>query len=126
MINSLTGYFPENQQKTLLSLYTIGYSVRQFKTVVNMLIRHEIEQVIDVRFNDYSANIDFNGQNRDLSSMFRGYGIYYEHRPKLGNPPGIRKLFKDNRKQGVLNIFLVSNQMIEKITNRSSHRKRPP
>ena len=83
--------------KLSLSLFTIGYSVRSLKTVLNMLIPHEIEQIIDVRYNVWSRNPDFNGKDKKLRVAFAGFGIEYKHIQKLGNPPVIRHLFSKNR-----------------------------
>lgn len=103
-MNVIPSMNPETTTQTV-DLFTIGYSVRKFKVLVNMLIKYQIDQVIDVRLNDFSDNRDFNGQSKDLSFAFRSYGIYYEHRPKFGNPRFIKRIFKRDRKQWRIEYF---------------------
>ncbi|PWI49480.1 hypothetical protein CEE45_01430 [Candidatus Heimdallarchaeota archaeon B3_Heim] len=102
---NLALYLPTTGAIGTLFLYTIGYSIRSFKTVVNMLLKHEIEKVIDIRFSRYSRNSDFNGQDQNLAMKFLGYGIDYEHRREFGNPNSLWKLFKDNRRAWRLKFF---------------------
>lgn len=79
-------------------LYTIGYGMRPFQKIKDVLVNYQIDQVIDIRYNDYSENRDFNGQNTDLGYLFWKYGMTYIHRKDLGNPPAIQRLFKSNKR----------------------------
>lgn len=96
---NIVDYLPSKDKTKYVTLYTIGYSVRSLKTVVNMLLKHGIEKVVDIRFYRYSRNSDFNGNYRNLALTFLGYGIDYEHRREFGNHRSLHKLFRNDRTQ---------------------------
>jgi uncharacterized protein (DUF488 family) len=100
MISSLEQFVPLNHSlsKQELVLYTIGYGNRSLKMFSNILINRNVEKIIDVRFNVFSENPDFNGQVKELELLFAGMGFEYEHRQELANPPEIRALFRTNRR----------------------------
>lgn len=93
-MTALTEFMKNQHGKKTVTLFTIGYSNRPFKTVINMLLKKQIELVIDVRDSLGSYNNAFNGNTRDLAYAFDSMGIKYEHRTEFGNPYRLRGLFK--------------------------------
>jgi uncharacterized protein (DUF488 family) len=63
-------------------VYMIGHSNQPFARFVELLNRHDIEVLIDVRTYARSRWAQFSG--KALAVGLAGHGIGYEHRPRLG------------------------------------------
>jgi uncharacterized protein (DUF488 family) len=72
-------------------LYSIGYEGFTLDGLVENLVQHRIDLVVDVRYNAVSRKPGFSKQR--LSAALEGAGIEYRHDPGLGNPPENRAAF---------------------------------
>ncbi len=69
-------------------VYTIGYEGKTLESLLTMLKRHGIQQLVDVRELALSRK---NGYSKsELSRFLRSNGIIYKHYPALGSPREIR------------------------------------
>jgi transposase len=75
-------------------VYTIGYEGKTPETLLAILKKHGIQQLVDVREIALSRK---NGYAKsELSRFLRSNGIIYKHYPALGSPSEIRhKLWKE-------------------------------
>jgi uncharacterized protein (DUF488 family) len=74
-----------------LRCYSIGYEGFTLDGLVQNLVQHGIDLVVDVRFNAVSRKPGFS--KKSLSAAIERAGIEYRHEPTLGNPPENRAAF---------------------------------
>jgi uncharacterized protein (DUF488 family) len=84
------------QEKTTVTIFTIGHSTRPLDEFIDMLKAHDIRLAADVRTIPRSRhNPQFNGDA--LAQSLKAFGIDYVHMPGLG---GLRHARKDSVNQG--------------------------
>jgi uncharacterized protein (DUF488 family) len=69
--------------------FTLGYTGRKLEVIINELLTHNVETLVDIRRNPvsmYRPELSKNNLDRNLGS----YGITYIHLPELGVPRDIR------------------------------------
>ncbi len=71
------------------ALFTIGYEGRSLDSYLNLLIKHDIKTLIDVRRNPISMKYGYS--KRQLSDYLKRIGIAYKHIPGLGIEGAKRK-----------------------------------
>jgi uncharacterized protein (DUF488 family) len=81
----------QNVNKTV---YTIGYENKSLNTMINILEKNNITEVIDVRNNAFSWKKDFMREN--LNETFNSIGLKYINLPALGAPKEMRNEIKLN------------------------------
>ncbi len=69
-------------QKAKAGLITIGYEGRSLEAYLNLLLKHSVTLLCDVRRNPLSRKYGF--AKKTLSHACEGVGIRYEHLPELG------------------------------------------
>jgi uncharacterized protein (DUF488 family) len=69
-------------QNLSTGVYTIGYEGKDIDSFLNILIKNEIDLLIDVRKNPFSMN--FNFTKNKLKNYLEKTGIDYIHIPELG------------------------------------------
>lgn len=72
-------------------LYTVGYEGRDADDVLELLVQHGVEEVVDVRLNPASRKPGFS--RRRLTEALEDVGLTYVHMPELGNPRENRAAF---------------------------------
>lgn len=76
-----------------LTIWTVGHSTRSIEEFNQILIRHQIKTLVDVRtFPGSRRHPQFN--KAELAAALETIGIHYEHQPKLG---GRRKARPDSK-----------------------------
>jgi uncharacterized protein (DUF488 family) len=75
-----TGF--ERTPEERLRLLTLGYEGRDLPEVLEILRRHAVEQVLDVRDNASSKKAGF--AEEDLKEALAGIGVAYAHLSELG------------------------------------------
>ena len=80
----------------MATLYTIGHSNRSLHDFLEILIAHNITDLIDVRSIPKSRNVPWFNKNM-LEKALRKINIHYEHLPELG---GLRHAKKDSENMG--------------------------
>ena len=81
-------------------LYSIGYEGLKFEQFLEILIKNQIEIVVDVRQISFSWKKDFN--KKILKDKLNFWGIEYIHFPKLGTPKNIRNIYKRTKDFSIL------------------------
>lgn len=72
----------------MLTLYTAGYQGHTIETFLDLLLAHQIAQIVDVRQLPFSRKPDFS--KKRLSAHLAGAGIAYTHLVALGTPKPLR------------------------------------
>jgi uncharacterized protein (DUF488 family) len=86
----------QKHKKEKIRVFTIGHSTHSIEEFVELLKRHRVKRVIDVRTIPRSRhNPQFNRE--ELASSLRAEGIAYTHLKKLG---GLRHSKKDSINRG--------------------------
>lgn len=67
---------------------SVGYEGRTVEELIDVLRRHGVSLLVDVRLNAVSRRPGFS--RRALSAALNGAGIEYRHASELGNPPDNR------------------------------------
>jgi uncharacterized protein (DUF488 family) len=75
-----------------MELFTVGYGGRTLPQLIGLLEEHGITRLVDVRDRPYSRKRGFSAM--PLAESLRKAGVVYEWDGKLGNPSGIRELWK--------------------------------
>ncbi|MBP3524125.1 MAG: DUF488 domain-containing protein [Clostridia bacterium] len=70
------------------TVYTIGYEGRDIDEFISILMKNEIEQLLDVREIPVSRKVGFSKSK--LCSALENAGISYIHMKELGSPKEIR------------------------------------
>ncbi len=65
-------------------LISIGYQGRTINDLIDLLLKEEVEQLIDIRENPYSRRKEFS--KNALSKQLEDAGIKYIHIKQAGNP----------------------------------------
>jgi ParB family chromosome partitioning protein len=79
------------------TIYTIGYSGKDFEEFIDILKKNDVDKVLDVRHStDSQYKPNFNGEV--LERQLKQEGIHYEHRKDLGVP----YLWQTPYKEGVI------------------------
>ncbi len=78
----------------LIQLYNIGYQGLLIDEFLTILIKNNIETVIDIRRNPYSRYKDFS--RKRLSNSLSASNIEYHHCEELGSPDKIRLQLKQD------------------------------
>ncbi len=87
---------PEPDQKTSLTIFTVGHSTHSLEEFVDMLKAHSIAQLVDVRTIPKSRRVpQFNAES--LAAALPKLGIEYVHLKTLG---GLRHAKKDSVNTG--------------------------
>ncbi len=87
---------PPQQEKTAVTVFTVGHSTRPLDQFIDMLKAHDIRLAADVRTIPRSRhNPQFNSDA--LANSLKASGIDYVHLPGLG---GLRHAKKDSVNQG--------------------------
>ncbi len=73
-------------------VYTVGYEGRDPGELVDLLRRHGVRLLVDVRLNAVSRRRGFS--TTALASVLAGGGIGYRHERTLGNPRDNRDAFR--------------------------------
>lgn len=76
-------------QNAATGVFTIGYEGRDIDSFLNILIKNEIDILIDVRKNPFSMNFSFTKDK--LKNYLGKTGIEYIHIPDLGIDGGLRE-----------------------------------
>jgi len=71
------------------AIFSIGYEKKDIDLFLNLLIRNNVEIVVDVRKNPFSMNFAFTKDK--LRRSLNGAGIEYSHYPQLGIEGEFRK-----------------------------------
>ena len=71
------------------ALLTIGYEQKSLEQFLNLLIKHSVSVLCDVRGNPQSRKYGFSKRTLEMTS--RSVGIAYEHKPELGIDYGKRR-----------------------------------
>jgi uncharacterized protein (DUF488 family) len=90
----------------LISVYTIGHGRHSFAYFLELLQKHEIKFLCDVRSVARSRWVQFNGLV--LSENLRENGIGYEHLPECG---GKTKLVPEDLNRGIERILELAAEM---------------
>ena len=78
------------------TVFTIGYTKKSLERFVGLLQEAGVDAVIDVRLRNTSQLAGFSKRD-DLAFLLReGFGIQYEHNPKLAPTPDIMTRFKSD------------------------------
>ena len=77
---------------TETEFFTIGYQGRSLDEFCRVLKRHQVQRLIDIRFNPFSRKKGFSG--KPLHEALRTIGVEYLHIKHLGTPPEIQKKLK--------------------------------
>jgi uncharacterized protein (DUF488 family) len=77
------------------TIWTIGYERLRPEMLAAELEAAGVERVIDVRERAQSRKPGMSKSN--LTRLFAGQGIVYEHRRALGTPPELRALYRSNK-----------------------------
>ncbi|PIU10229.1 hypothetical protein COT30_00335 [Candidatus Micrarchaeota archaeon CG08_land_8_20_14_0_20_49_17] len=72
---------------------TIGYEGKNIDSFLDILIRNQIQEIIDVRHNPFSMNFTFT--KAKLAGYLDSVGIRYVHMPELGIPGEYRQSLND-------------------------------
>ncbi len=127
--NQMTGYvyshFPEFTVKSELierkkindkkkGFFTIGYESKDIDYFLNILIRNDINLVVDVRKNAFSMNFMFIKEK--LKKYLESVGISYIHIPELGIENKFRKELKG--RDDYENLF---NQYCKELNKKIEH-----
>ncbi len=75
-------------------LYTMGYEGTSIEHYLNLLLKHNIQVLIDVRANPYSRKFGY--KKREMEQGCELMGIRYEHVPELGIPKAKRQQVSSN------------------------------
>lgn len=78
------------------ALLSIGYEGRSLIEIVNLLLEHEVDVLVDVRLNAVSRKPGLS--KTALSDALTSAGIEYLHERELGNPRDNRDEFRQGRK----------------------------
>jgi uncharacterized protein (DUF488 family) len=70
------------QKKQNPGIFSIGYEGKDIDSFLDILIKNQIEAVVDIRFNPFSMNFDF--LKSKLQKMLQKTEIEYVHIPELG------------------------------------------
>jgi len=81
MVETISGLFNSLGLNRVKVIYTIGYSNRGFNEFVDLLRKHGVDVLIDVRRYPYSRLVWF---SRDSLNRLLSYGIKYYSFPELG------------------------------------------
>jgi uncharacterized protein (DUF488 family) len=73
------------------AVFTIGYQSHTVASIIDVLHKHRIDLLIDVRQNPSSRKPGFS--KRGLDKQLSSSGIDYVHFPCLGTPPAIRRYY---------------------------------
>lgn len=73
-------------------LLSVGYGGRRPTEFVELLRRHDVQLLIDVRLSPMTRIPGFSKPRLSLS--LAAVGIEYRHEPQLGNPPANRESFR--------------------------------
>lgn len=76
-----------------MELFTVGYEGRTLPQLVRLLEENGVRRLVDVRERPYSRRKGFSAT--PLSETLRKAGIVYEPGFGLGNPEGIRAMWKN-------------------------------
>lgn len=79
-------------------LFSVGYGGRRASEFMELLTRHGIEVVVDVRLSAMTRIPGFSGAA--LARSLGGAGIEYVHDPRLGNPVENREAVRSGREDG--------------------------
>lgn len=74
------------------SIVSVGYEGRDLEGFVDLLVRHQVVTVADVRLNAISRRVGFSKTR--LSAALQARGITYMHLKSLGNPKDNRDRFR--------------------------------
>jgi uncharacterized protein (DUF488 family) len=86
----------DNKSQDMSSVFTIGHSNQPFEEFISLLIKQNIERVVDVRSNPYSRFRHFNRE--PLSDRLTGQGIGYLYLgEQLGGHPESDDLYLNGR-----------------------------
>jgi uncharacterized protein (DUF488 family) len=80
-------------------LLTIGYQDRDLADLVDTLLRHDVDELVDVRLHASSRTPGFSKGR--LSAALDEAGITYRHLPALGNPRDNRAGFRAGRPEAL-------------------------
>jgi uncharacterized protein (DUF488 family) len=72
----------EEKQENSSGIFTIGYEGKDIDAFLNILLKNEINLLIDVRKNPFSMNFSFT--KKKLMNYLEKTGIEYLHTPELG------------------------------------------
>jgi uncharacterized protein (DUF488 family) len=77
------------KQEISSGIFTIGYEGKDIDAFLNILLKNEINLLIDVRKNPFSMNFSFT--KNKLMNYLKKTGIEYLHTPDLGIEGGLRE-----------------------------------
>lgn len=77
------------------ALVSIGYEGRSVEDLLNAIIEHRVETLVDVRLTPLSRKPGLSKTR--LAASAEGAGVCYVHLPALGNPKDNREAFRDGR-----------------------------
>lgn len=87
----IKGTLHQEQRKRL---YTMGYEGRSIENYLNLLLKYNIQVLVDVRANPYSRKFGY--KKREMERGCELMGIRYEHVPELGIPKAMRQQVASN------------------------------
>ncbi len=76
-------------------LHTIGYEGLDTEEFLNLLSKHDIETLVDIRELPLSRKSGFS--KKALAASVKRRGVGYIHLPHLGCPKAIRNRYRDDR-----------------------------
>jgi len=82
-------FFNEARSPEEADFFTVGYVGRTAEEILNLLVRHNVRTLIDIRQNPVSMYRPELSKG-NLERLAKGKGLIYEHRPSLGVPRDIR------------------------------------
>lgn len=91
-IGTVTYWYVERKG---ITVYTIGYEGKTLDEFINILKRHSIKGLVDVRELAFSRKNGFSKST--LSNALKENGIVYRHYPELGSPKALRYKLWDDR-----------------------------
>jgi uncharacterized protein (DUF488 family) len=77
------------------TIFTIGYQGYTLPELVSDLKEHDVEALVDVRYDAYSRRPEF--RKGYLQKTIEEAGLEYVHRPELGTPTRLRKKITDEK-----------------------------